>query len=72
MMHSNQSAELWKAFIEQVFLEASDTQIRRAASRFQEPRMHEQAMRHLTGMGRDGPCRLRRSEAVWQWRANAR
>ena len=52
MMHSNQSAELWKAFIEQVFLEASDTQIRRAASRFQEPRMHEQAMRHLTGMGR--------------------
>ena len=52
MMHSNQSAELWKAFIEQVFLEASDTQIRRAASRFQEPCMHEQAMRHLTGMGR--------------------
>ena len=51
-MHSNQSAELWREFLEQVYLEASDAQIRSVAGRFDDPGMHEKAIRYLSGMGR--------------------
>ena len=44
-MHSNQSAELWRAFLEQVYLEASDAQIRNVAGLFDDPGMHETAIR---------------------------